>query len=129
MTDTARTQPDRGDNRAAVPDPREKRWVVVVADFWGRVDPKDEDADLMVLDFSYALSPKGGGPASVFDSGTWGDKSMARQREGIVYDRLRKDRRYSPSPQALRLGFVADEKLFWSDGEPIDGERIERRAS
>ena len=128
MSNTMKTQPRHGDNRAEVPDPRERVWVVVVCNYELRTDPEDQDADVLALQPLYALSPKGGGPASAYDLRTWHDRSMALQRQGIFYDKLRKDRRANLYQQALRLGFVAGERFHWSDGEPLGRERVERAA-
>jgi hypothetical protein len=115
-------------DRAEVPDSRERVWVVVISNYELRTDPQDEDANVLALQPLYVLSPKGGGPASAYDSGTWHDRSMASQRLGMVADRLRKDRRANLHQQALRLAFVADERFHWSDGEPLGRERVERAA-
>ncbi len=103
---------------APVPDPAEKVWVVIVIQ---AEDRYDEDDSFRVFTPLWVLSPKGGGPASLLDKATWGDKSMAEMRAAMTRDKLAKDRRsYN---QAATTGFVADGKLYWPDGVPADGER------
>ena len=104
---------------APMPDPSEKVWVVIVAHVTEKWDEDDEG--YKIYRPLWVLSPKGGGPASLLDKATWGDKSMAEMRAAMTRDRLAKDRRsYN---QAATTGFVADGKLYWSDGVPADGER------
>ncbi len=103
---------------APVPDPSEKTWVVIVVQVKDRFD---DDESYHLYAPLYALSPKGGGPASLLDKATWGDKSMAGMRAAMTCDKLAKDRRsYN---QAATTGFVHENRLHWSDGVPADGER------
>ncbi len=103
---------------APVPDPSEKAWVVIVVQV---KDQFDDDESYSLYAPLYALSPKGGGPASLLDKATWGDKSMAGMRAAMTRDKLAKDRRsYN---QTATTGFVHENRLHWSDGVPADGER------
>lgn len=112
MNDTSLPQAQDGVN-IEIPEPAERRWVVLVFYTEHRHDP-ETDEDYRILTPLWVLSPKGGGPASLLDEKTWSDRSMAAQRRNMTRDKLRKDR--GSSGRSAGVGFVHEGELYWPDG-------------